>query len=120
ETPERQRRDASLLPVGGEIVRRLSGLESLGWTPGQELDLTEVTEARAAHVTDRSPARLERFLEELERRGGAPGLRIREPKKSRRRPAHAAPGSRQCQAAFQVGYGLVEVALDDVEAPQRV
>src|SRR5215471_16694080 len=84
------------------------------------MDLAELTEARAPHVTDRVPARRERFLEELECFLAAPGLRIREPQKPGRRPPHAAPGSRQSQAAFQQRDGSVDIALDDVEAPQGV
>src|SRR5215470_7882160 len=77
------------------------------------MDLPELTQARAPHVTDRFPARRERFLEELERFLAAPGLRIREPQKLCRRPPHAAPGSRGV-AQGQALFNTLPIAITDV------
>src|SRR5215510_13080336 len=84
------------------------------------MDLAELTETRAPHIADGLPARLASFAEELERLLAASRLRVRDAEESGRRPAHAAPGSRQNQAALQLGNRPVEIALDGVEAPQRI
>src|SRR5215510_11883245 len=84
------------------------------------MDLAELTETRAPHIADGLPARLASFAEEGERLLAASRLGVRHPEESGRRPAHAAPGSRQNQAALQLGDRPVEIAFDGVEAPQRV
>src|SRR5262249_53266375 len=120
EKPKGQRLEASLLAFAGQVERMPGVLERLGRMAGQQMDLSELTEARAAHVAHRLSARLERFLKQPERFLAASGLRICQPEEPRRRPAHAAPGPRQRHAALQQRDRSVQIALDDVEAPQGV
>src|SRR2546425_36309 len=53
EKPECQRLEASLLPITGEVERLPSVLGSLGRTPGQEIDLSKLTEAGGTHLSQR-------------------------------------------------------------------
>ena len=61
-----QRLKASLSPIAGEVERLPSVLGSLGKTPGQEIDLSELTEAGATLLIHHLLARPVNFLEESE------------------------------------------------------
>src|SRR6266545_7603739 len=88
--------------------------------PGQEIDLSKLTVAAAVHLAHHLRAGPESFLDEPESLVVAFGLRIGLAKESDGGPAHAAPGSRQIETAFQLRDGMVEITLENVEAPQGV
>src|SRR5262245_9629819 len=109
ENPERQRLEASLLPIPGEVERLPGVLGGLGKMPGQQVNLSELT--GAARLIHRLLARVGNFLDESEGLVEASEPRIGLGQESDRGPAHAAPGPGESQAAFQMEHGTVEITL---------
>jgi hypothetical protein len=90
EKPECQRLEASLLSITGEVERLPSVVGGLGRMPGQEVDLPDLTETAATHLTLHLLGGSDNFLEKPERLGVASGLRIGLAKEPHCGPAHAA------------------------------